>query len=117
MVEDLGLPHVGDVGHDSIIEMWQTNAEGNSTTLIDFTVLTLTAQHIIIKDSDGIEVVGSPFISTFVGTGSDGKIHIVLPDIFAIPGTHSKQGRVTFTVAGGPFHTQEIDFEVGGSRA
>jgi hypothetical protein len=117
MAEDLGLPHVGDVGHDCIIEMWQTNNEGTETELIDFTILTLVSQFIIVKDPDGIEATGSPFTASFLNSGSDGKIHAVLPDIFNAPGPWTKQGQVTFTGPSGPFHTQEIEFEVAGARA
>lgn len=117
MVEDLGLPHVGDVDHDCIIEVWQTNSEGTETELVDFVVSTLISQFIIIKDPDGIPAVGSPFASSFVGTGSDGKVHVVLPDVFTGPGPWTKQAQLTFTGPKGPFHTQEIEFEVSGARA
>ena len=117
MTEDLGLPVVGDNGHDSIIEVWQTNNEGTETELIDFTVNTLDSSAIIIKDPDGIAVTGSPFTGSFLSDGSDGKIHAVLGDIFDTPGTWTKQGQITFTGGDGPFHTQEIPFEVAGVRA
>ena len=116
MAEDLGLAHVGDVGHDSIIECWQTNNEGTETELIDFTVLTLVSQEIIIKNPDGVQVTGSPFTSSFVTDGSDGKIHVILPDVFDEPGPWTKQAALTFTGPSGPFHTQEITFEVAGER-
>lgn len=116
MAEDLGLPHVGDVGHDAIVEVWQTNNEGTETELIDFTVLTLDSSSIIIKDPDGIQVTGSPFAGSFLNTGSDGKVHAVLTDIFNEPGTWTKQAVLIFTGGSGPFHTQEIPFEVAGIR-
>ncbi len=112
MVQDFGLPSVGDTGHTAIIEIWETNSGGNETTILDFTDSTLDSQQIIVRDPNGTEVTGSPFTSVFTTDGSDGKIQVVLGDVFTIPGLYTKQGRLTFTGGRGPFHSNMVPFQV-----
>ena len=114
MVEERGLAHVGDIGHDSIIQVYEASEDGSSSSILSFIANPITSQKIIIKDPDGIVKFNDD--STFVSDGSDGKIHAILGDIFDAPGPWTKQARLTFDNNGGTFHTEEILFEIIGPR-